>query len=140
LGVSNNYDIYYWNDGDDNYQRTFSGSNLGFGQHQFSLFASYNGFTDSDTTIINVLDAINVTEINNDDFKIYPNPASNFVNIETNNIVNIEISDVRGTKVYSSLINKGCNNINIDEFEEGVYFVKLIFDNGVKVQRFVIER
>ncbi len=141
LGVSGNYDIYYWNDGDDNYQRNFSGSDLGFGEHQISLFASYNGCTDSDTTIINVLDAINVNEINNSiSFNIYPNPANSIVNIETNNITKIEIIDAKGTVIYTSSLIKGNNTVDIKNFDEGVYFVKLIFSDRVAIKQLIIER
>jgi len=140
LGVSSDYDIYYWNDGIDSYQRTFSGTNLGFGEHQFSLFASYNGCSNSDTTIINVLDAINVNEINNDNnINIYPNPAKNSINIETNNNGNVEIIDSKGSKIYSSTIIIGNNNIDIKDFNEGVYFVKLIFNDSVEIKQLVIE-
>ena len=141
IGVSSNYDIYYWNDGNDNYQRTFSGSDLGFGEHQFSLFASYNGCTDSDTTIINVLDAINVNKIdNNINFNIYPNPANSSINVETNSNASIEIIDSKGAKIFNSTLVKGSNNIDIKTFNEGVYFVKLISNDKVSVQRLVIER
>jgi hypothetical protein len=57
---------------------------------------------------------------------IYPNPANELVNIESNEkIISIEIYDVQGKLVYSSIVNDFNSTINIQEFVSNIYLVKI---------------
>jgi predicted peptidase len=57
---------------------------------------------------------------------IYPNPANELVNIESNEkIISIEIYDVQGKLVYSTIVNDFNSTINIQEFVSNIYLVKI---------------
>jgi hypothetical protein len=69
-----------------------------------------------------------------DDIRLYPNPISNLLTIEINNteIANYEvhICDITGKSMYTRLLSEKKHTINTSSFSKGVYFVKLISDNG----------
>ena len=57
---------------------------------------------------------------------VYPNPASEIVNILNDsdlNITSVEIIDLTGRMVLST---ESCNNIDVTMLPEGQYFVKII--------------
>lgn len=70
---------------------------------------------------------------------IYPNPTSDFINIDFENIVNpssIKITNSLGSAVIeynSNQISSGLNRIDVSNLESGVYFIKI--DN--KVSKFI---
>jgi len=63
------------------------------------------------------------------DFKVFPNPARDVLNIEIDNPDNytLKITDISGKMVYSSSITQS-NTVNISDFESGTYLVSL--NNG----------
>ena len=59
--------------------------------------------------------------------KIYPNPTKGFINLISNNLLNVELYDMLGKKVLTT------NNIKIDlsSFKTGIYLLKVKSrDNG----------
>jgi hypothetical protein len=97
-------------------------------------------------------DAIDVTGIENEldtqnTLSVYPNPATETVNVKINNEllseVEISITDLSGRTVYNSAIN----NLNSDktvsittsDFVTGVYFISLIGDDIRETQKLVIK-
>lgn len=73
------------------------------------------------------------------DITIYPNPASEVINILNNNnlnITNVEIIDMTGRTVLSSENSQG---INISELPEGQYFVKIIGETTTVKKLFIIK-
>ena len=79
-------------------------------------------------------------------FKIYPNPASNFVTINTEStpsVSSIEIRDILG-RVCTKLsdIHTNIHEVSISTFPKGVYFV-VVYDNDGQLlgsQKLVINR
>ncbi|MBC7695057.1 MAG: T9SS type A sorting domain-containing protein [Burkholderiales bacterium] len=95
----------------------------------------------------NCLQAIDVgiTEIlNKNDFAVYPNPAKSVITISSNIIgntkINYEVVDVLG-KVILMNDNHNANNfnININDLNSGIYFLRLQINNSVVVKKFVKE-
>jgi hypothetical protein len=80
-----------------------------------------------------VLTGINEVQVNNESLNIYPNPASNQITIEFENLLQqnylIEIRNVLGQIVYSetmkNISGKQTKNIDLSMIESGVYFVRL---------------
>ena len=69
---------------------------------------------------------------------ISPNPASDFISINTQNNVafkHAEVIDLTGKKVA-----EGRDNINIQKLPKGVYVVNIILDNGEKVSKKIIKK
>jgi hypothetical protein len=70
------------------------------------------------------------------DFKLYPNPAKFFINIDFSYApedgTTIEIIDGSGRTVLKKLLESDSNRIDIQQFRSGIYFVKSF--NGQKHQ------
>ncbi|MBN1251016.1 MAG: endonuclease [Bacteroidales bacterium] len=64
-------------------------------------------------------------------YKIYPNPAKDFINIESENQINkIEILSINGQNLKTEIINNSKAKINISELPKGIYFLNLSDSNG----------
>lgn len=67
-----------------------------------------------------------------------PNPANEYINISGNlKISNIVISDINGKTVLNQ--NNNTNNINVSQLNNGIYFVKIITNEGVATKTFIKE-
>lgn len=79
-----------------------------------------------------------LVESANNTFKVYPNPASDYINItsEIRGEAEVNIYDMTGRCVKNTRINDMSNaTINISDVEEGIYFVNI---NG-KVMKLIVE-
>lgn len=71
-------------------------------------------------------------------FILYPNPTTGLLQIKTGQeIDSIEVLDVFGRKIYYS--EKNQTEINISEFTNGVYFVRLIDSKGNSIVKKIIK-
>ena len=63
------------------------------------------------------------------DVRLFPNPASTILNIETKGPLSIlQIFDINGKEI--STINNPSNVLNINDLHQGIYFIKLFDKNG----------
>ncbi|NRD20880.1 T9SS type A sorting domain-containing protein [Winogradskyella eckloniae] len=71
----------------------------------------------------------NITEV-----KLYPNPASNIINIISNqvNIKSVGIYDVLGKQVLATTNKK---DINVSDLKSGMYIVKIEFENNTRASK-----
>ena len=69
------------------------------------------------------------------DFKIYPNPFSDYITIELNEAVDsdfhFKLYDINGRNVLSEVLYRSMETIRIPNLETGVYFYELKSDNEV---------
>ncbi len=76
--------------------------------------------------------------------KIYPNPAKDFLTIKSDNTVtegSVEILSLTGKTVYSSNIKNGTVNINLRNFSDGIWFVRLTDNNNkTYTEKFIINK
>ena len=76
-------------------------------------------------------------EENEASFNIYPNPVSDNLVIETEATIEaVTIYTVTGVMVYSE-VDFNDNTINVSDFANGVYIMKVRTENGEAVQRFI---
>jgi len=80
---------------------------------------------------------IGVAESNENIFNIYPNPASDYVKInsDVNFVKEVNIFDMTGRCIKSTIINDANTTINIEDLNQGVYFINI---NG-KVEKLIVE-
>jgi photosystem II stability/assembly factor-like uncharacterized protein len=71
--------------------------------------------------------------------KIYPNPASNKISIETSAEGLLSIQNVNGREILNKLLTKAYYQIDISSFASGVYFLKLTNEKSVQVGKFIKE-
>jgi len=83
-------------------------------------------------------------ENQNNNITIYPNPASDYVNLicessKKDNI--IYISDLNGKIVLKEKTKNGFSaiNVNVSNFKKGIYIVSLASDNFIKKEKLIIK-
>lgn len=74
------------------------------------------------------------------DFKLYPNPANNIINISSSDIVieNIKIFDLNTTLIKD--INYNLNTIDISDIAAGIYFVQIQTAKGIETHKVIISK
>ncbi|MFV0598216.1 MAG: T9SS type A sorting domain-containing protein [Bacteroidales bacterium] len=64
--------------------------------------------------------------------KVYPNPAIDYLSIETKEVVQrLEVYDALGRKVVSKIPNQNNFSIDISNLEQGIYILKLQTKEGI---------
>jgi len=72
--------------------------------------------------------------------KVYPNPSKGNVNINCNfNIKSIELYDVQGRILETNLVNDVSKTIDISTKQNGIYFIKITTEKGIKVEKIIKE-
>lgn len=69
---------------------------------------------------------------------IYPNPASTTLNLNANtDISKVVITNSLGQVVYDSEVNLSTKQIDISQYEAGMYLVRVETDNGTAIQKLI---
>lgn len=76
-----------------------------------------------------------IREFSEKNIKIYPNPASDMLQFDLNNIDKIEIFDINGNL---KLIDKSVRNVNITDLPSGVYFLRIYTDKSIYIEKLII--
>lgn len=67
---------------------------------------------------------------------IFPNPATNVINVKSQGYQTVEIINLLGQVVYSAHAENEMQ-INVNGLSDGTYFVRLNGNNGIATQKFV---
>ena len=82
--------------------------------------------------------------LDNDNITIYPQPATNTLNIETkgniNEVKELQLFDIKGCLLLSQLINQDNISLDVSGLDSGIYFVKMQSDKTVFTQKIQITR
>lgn len=86
--------------------------------------------------------ALSLSNVNNSEFKIYPNPAQNdlyLANKKGEKIKSIKIYNVAGSRVMDVNINKINPDlkINVSKLTSGMYFISIESEKGVTNKKFI---
>ena len=78
-----------------------------------------------------------IIETNNNIIKeMFPNPSSDFVNIDAIEKINVlNVYDEEGKLVYNRNVDNNTYELNVSSFTTGIYFVEIITSNGREVKR-----
>lgn len=84
-------------------------------------------------------------EINNEQsFDVYPNPSNGIFRVcrqgKDQEIYDLEIRNVLGEKIYSSVVKERPQEVNLAEAGSGIYFVSMSSDAGSVMQKLIIKR
>jgi hypothetical protein len=72
--------------------------------------------------------------------KVYPNPTNSIINIQSDFTINtIELYDIQGRILSTSLENSNDVNFDISKRQNGLYFLKIKTEKGIKVVKIVKE-
>lgn len=76
---------------------------------------------------------LSVDDITNDGFRYYPNPTSGIINFKANKIIeNITIYNSLGQEIKKIKTSKKDLQIDISDFNKGLYFIELSIESKVK--------
>ena len=97
----------------------------------------------SDNAFIFFIDDITITytagvnETAKENVLIYPNPVNDVLHVTANGYNKIEIFNFLGQVVLSENVSDNNLEINVSEFNSGVYFVRLQGEKGIVTKKFV---
>ncbi len=79
---------------------------------------------------------------NSNHFSFYPNPSNETINVNFEEIngfpVTLSVFDVSGKILMSSVVKESKTEMNISHLAKGVYFVRVVSQNGVNTQKLII--
>lgn len=85
--------------------------------------------------------ASSVSEFSMDDISLYPNPASEVINIQTSQEAeSIVINSMEGRVVYSSDLNGTKTSIDVSSFDAGVYYYTVTNKSGDKARSSFVKK
>ena len=91
-------------------------------------------FPDTSAPVVN-----SVTSVHEDAFKVYPNPASEELRIEaSNSLYSIELLNSIGQLVFTKDNYRGRQNIDLRDYAEGIYILRLTTANGNRFDKKII--
>lgn len=77
-------------------------------------------------------------------FKLYPNPASNVVSLDSDKTyktnLTINIYSVIGDLIYSESLQKDQRQINTSQLNNGIYTLEIKSEEGLEQQKFIIQK
>lgn len=82
--------------------------------------------------------------IDNDNLKVYPNPASNVLNIQldlnkTNSLKTYQIFDIQGKLVYNQNTTDCILDLNVSEYVKGIYILVVNTNNQTLKTKFLVK-
>lgn len=108
-----------------------------------TLPAIFEGYADLNTTygaLNTTQEVLSSNDFSISDFRIYPNPANDFITIESNTvqISSVNVYDVLGKNVLSQ--NELANNrLDVSNFDSGIYFVKISSEDASITKKIIIQ-
>lgn len=130
---------FLWDFGDGNSStevnptHTYSANTI----YEVSLTTDACGEDSTRTQSIEI-DNLNTTDFNTENLRIYPNPSTDFVYFTTAEYSSIRIFDNTGKELKASLSKtEDTYQLDIREFNKGIYFVQIQKDNQTKISKIV---
>ena len=140
------YEVYVNTEKEQNFHMGYTnGTAYVIGTDQETTFEFYvvafNDETESEPSeVYTVVVEDDAIEEMNASFNVYPNPVNDRLYIEAETeIEEVVIYDIYGRvqNLRNSETQKLRNSIDVSEFNSGVYFVKVVTENGEVVKRFI---
>ena len=108
-----------------------------------SIYFDFNAPIITNTFTTTFVETLSVDTYGRNDFKIYPNPANDYVTIELNAIntsSKLEVYDIQGKVILvNNNINSESIQLNISEFNSGLYFIKVSNSGASEIQKLIID-
>ena len=112
-------------------QTSFVDEDLESGEYTYAVSAVYEDSESEKTTPVTISITVSVMENNEVVFMMYPNPAENYITIESVKDAEVKIYSVNGQMLSQQNISEGINTIDISDLNAGMYFVSV---NGTMVK------
>ena len=106
------------------------------GPYYFIVRTKHYGFTYDLLMAIAVNTAVGEEEMSISTFRVFPNPSSDFINIQSEYPIDrVEILDLKGVVVLASNVNP--ETIDVSSLRSGLYLIKVYQGETTRLQRFV---
>jgi len=107
----------------------------------YTVTMSYGGTCTSTASVnVTVVVCTGIEEANgNDELEVYPNPTNSSITILNTQNKKIEICTVNGSIIYQGKCLKQQEIIDLSSFANGLYFVRVIDNNSVKMKKIIKE-
>jgi Secretion system C-terminal sorting domain len=104
----------------------------------YAVIITQNGCIDTSACYSILITDINETP---SDIKnvVFPNPTKGKITVECEGMEKVEVLDVAGKVVYEIAVLGDVLEIDLSVYSKGVYFVRVMTQNGVGVERIVLE-
>lgn len=83
-------------------------------------------------------------DLSKDDFnkelsiQVYPNPTQDVLSIKSDSTINsIQLYDAQGRLLFTKLAGEGTSTIDLSSRASGIYFLKIITEEGVKTEKVI---
>ncbi len=91
----------------------------------------------SNTVVIVITDFADISADN--DILVYPNPASDYLIIKAENIMQIRVLNSLGQVVIDNVIGSDNTNIDISDLKSGIYFIHLDTQKGSVTRKVIVK-
>jgi len=86
---------------------------------------------------VTIQTTVGISENTTSQVAVFPNPATNVLNVPADGYKTIEIVNLLGQVVYSNNVTEATMQISVRDLNKGIYFVRLANENGVATQKFI---
>lgn len=104
------------------------------------IYFDFNPAIFTNTWNTTFVESLGIGESEFSNLTVYPNPVKDMLQIRnTSTITSIEITSILGKQIYSKSIDTLETEIDISAFTNGVYFVKIMSDDGEQTIKIIKE-
>jgi hypothetical protein len=106
---------------------------------EWNSTAAYIEYGDSMYAYFHIVMGINDIAGKAPNIAFYPNPATNYIIIESPQTATLEILNVQGQAILQQQIQQGKTDINLSSLAKGVYILRLCRNDRTEVTRIIKE-
>ncbi|MES2618863.1 MAG: right-handed parallel beta-helix repeat-containing protein [Bacteroidota bacterium] len=133
LNAGSGQSSYLWNDGSDQSSKTFLGKDLG-PPRNYTLWVEVvnnKGCSARDSIKITVTDNLGINSVSTSRIKLYPQPASNELNVVipqeyVNEHLGVKIYATDGKLCYEATLEQSLHSIPIQMLSNGLYIITIV--------------
>lgn len=124
-GICCNYGNGYY------YIKDANGNRIIEGDGEFGSMASHLISIKGNTT--------SVDAVSQETLKVYPNPANDYLTVE-GEMTSLEVYNAIGQRMLAKVVNGNITRINLSEFNNGIYFLRVNNNGEVTTRKFSVNR
>lgn len=125
-GICCNYGNGYY------YIKDANGNRIVEGDGEFGSMASHLISIQRNTT--------SVEAVSQESLKVYPNPANDYLIVEGEIMTSVEVYNAIGQRLLTKAVNGNSTRINLSEFNNGIYFLRVNNNGEVVTRKFSVNR